>query len=397
MRELVVRQPVAADHRQRMLHDALHVGLVHLEQDGAGRQQPLGGLLQPQVPLHRDVGEHAAFHLRVRHRPGDLHRYVRAHPIGHQHGGAGVVRVDVEIHLVLRRQPLDQRQRLHRAAEILRHRAFMVADHHRHAAGLADLHGFVDRIEHMGRLVAHMADIDAARVAKGLGHRDHLAGRRHHVGRVVEAGGEAARPFGEAFGQPLFHLRRLGIARRALGVAVHGFHPQRHVPDQRHRVHRRGVARQPVGVFAEAAEGPPAFIAQQVQRRHRPLLHPHRAQADAAIAHHHGGDALAHLAQHAFRPAQHGAVVMGVGVDEARGHRLAGGHHLAVRRHGAEVAHRHDTVARHRHVAARAGGAGAVEDGRVTQNQVAAQGHVPLLRMLVAAPSTAPSAASATL
>ena len=58
------------------------------------------------------------------------------------------------------------------------------------------------------------------------------------------------------------------------------------------------------------------------------------------LPHHHGGDALARLAAQAFRPAEHGAVVMGVRVDEAGRERLAGGDHLAVGAGGRQVAHR---------------------------------------------------------
>ena len=97
------------------------------------------------------------------------------------------------------------------------------------------------------------------------------------------------------------------------------------------------------------------FAAQQVERRHRAGLHPHRRQGDAAVADDHGGDALRHLAQHALRPAQHGAVVMRMRVDEAGGERQAVGIDLAVGCHRAEVAHRHDPVAGHADIAAERG------------------------------------------
>ena len=48
----------------------------------------------------------------------------------------------------------------------------------------------------------------------------------------------------------------------------------------------------------------------------------HRREGDAAIAGDHGGHALADLRQHVGR-VEHDAVVMGVGVDEARRERLA--------------------------------------------------------------------------
>jgi hypothetical protein len=42
MRVGIMRQAVGADHAQRMLHDPPHLGLLHLEHDGPGRQQLLG-------------------------------------------------------------------------------------------------------------------------------------------------------------------------------------------------------------------------------------------------------------------------------------------------------------------------------------------------------------------
>ena len=139
----------------------------------------------------------------------------------------------------------------------------------------------------------------------------------------------------------------------------------------------RGVAREPVGVFAEAAEHPPAFVAEQVERRDRAACHAGRAEADAAVADDHGGHALAHLAQHAGGAAEHGAVVVGVGVDEAGSQRAAGGEHLAVCGGAAEVADVHDAVSGHADIGAVAGGAGAVEHGSVADDEVAVHGGAP--------------------
>ena len=189
-----------------------------------------------------------------------------------------------------------------------------------------------------------MGDVDPAGTAQRLGDRDHLVGRRHHVRRIVKAGGESGRTLRQRIGQPALHVGGFLVGGGPLRVAAHRLDAQRHVSDQRIGVHRWRLASQTIGVFAEAVERPPGFIAEQVERRHRARCHPHRRQADAAIAHHHGGDALRHLAQHAVRAAQHGAIVMRVRIDEARSQRLAGGDHLAVGRGRAEIAHRHDAV-----------------------------------------------------
>ena len=71
-------------------------------------------------------------------------------------------------------------------------------------------------------------------------------------------------------------MRGLLVGGGALGVASHRLDPQGHVADQGVGVHRRGVAGQAVGVFAETVEAEPGFVAQQVQRRGRAGLHPHR-------------------------------------------------------------------------------------------------------------------------
>ena len=217
-----------------------------------------------------------------------------------------------------------------------------------------------------------MGDVDAAGGAQSLGDGDHLLGRGWGVWRVVQPGGEAGRAFGQAFGQAGAHPLGFLVGRSTVHLAVQRLDPERHVADQRDCVHRAGIARQPVRVFAEAAEGPPALVAQQVQRRDRAPGHADGGQADAAIADDDGGDALADLAPHAGRAAQHGTVVVRVRVDEARRDGAALGQHLPVRAGGAKVAHGRDPVPSHAHVAPAARGAGAVEDGGVADNQVTA-------------------------
>ena len=64
----VVRQSVAADHREVVLHDPLHVLFVHLEEDGAGGEEFLGGFFRGGVPLLGDVVEHAAGEFGMRDR-----------------------------------------------------------------------------------------------------------------------------------------------------------------------------------------------------------------------------------------------------------------------------------------------------------------------------------------
>ena len=77
-----------------------------------------------------------------------------------------------------------------------------------------------------------------------------------------------------------------------------------------------------LGVVGEARELIRLFAAEQVHRRRRVAVEGHRGEADPAIAGDDGGHALADLRQH-VRRVEHDAVVVGVGVDEARRERMA--------------------------------------------------------------------------
>src|SRR5688572_12042826 len=66
---------------------------------------------------------------------------------------------------------------------------------------------------------------------------------------------------------------------------------------------------------------------------------------------------------------------MGMRVDETRREGLAGSHHLAVGAGGRQVAHCQDAVAADPEVAGRARPAGAVEQGGVADDEVAAERH----------------------
>ena len=220
-----------------------------------------------------------------------------------------------------------------------------------------------------------MRDIDAASLPQRLGHRDDLLRRGHHVGRIIEPGGKAGATLRQRLGQPLAHVFGFAIGGGALRVAVHRLHPQGHVADQSIGVHRRRIARQTFGIFRETAEAEPRLIAQQVQRRDRPRCHPHRRQGNPAIADHDGGDSLGHLAQHAFGAAQHGAIVVGMSIDETGRHGLAGGNHLPIRRCAAQIADRDDPIARHPDIRLEARRPGTVEHRGIADDQVAAQCH----------------------
>jgi hypothetical protein len=149
----------------------------------------------------------------MRDGPGDHHLHVVAEAIRHQHGGSGGVGVDVIGKLLRARIGLEQRERLDRAAVILRHGTLVVADLHLHAGTLADRQRLLDGGEDGVGLVAHMGGVEAVEGLQRLGHRDHLVGRRMHVGLVVEAGGEAGRALGHRLLHAGMHVVDLAVAR----------------------------------------------------------------------------------------------------------------------------------------------------------------------------------------
>ena len=172
----------------------------------------------------------------------------------------------------------------------------------------------------------------------------------------LRAGGARRRvgqPGGHADGaglQRLFHPRAHDgdLGRRSLAFQVrHRGHAQRDVAQQHGAVGRRRLLAQGLQIIAVAFVAEPAAVAvQQVQRRH----HARRArrQRDAAVAGDHGGDALADLGRHGA-VGQHGAVVMGMGVDEARRQHQARASTSARARR--QVAHADDAAVIDGHVA----------------------------------------------
>jgi len=164
------------------------------------------------------------------------------------------------------------------AAEILRHGALMMADHHRRADIATDLQGFLNRQQNVVCLVPHMRDVNPANAAQSLCNGDDLIRRRQHIGRIVQPDRKARSPLRQRVPQPGLHMLRLPVCRGTLSVPAHRLDPQRHVADQRIGIHRGRFARQALGIFAKTVEREPAFVTQQIQRGYRPGRHPHRRQ-----------------------------------------------------------------------------------------------------------------------
>ena len=106
----------------------------------------------------------------------------------------------------------------------------------------------------------------------------------------------------------------------------------------------------------------------QVQRLRR-IGVDQRCDADAAIAGHHGRDSLRHLGLH-VRMHQQVAVVMGMGIDEARREHASVRLDDAISAPACQLAHRHDPAAGDRHVRAASRYAGSVDHRGAPEQQL---------------------------
>ncbi len=145
---------------------------------------------------------------------------------------------------------------------------------------------------------------------------------------------------------------------------------QRDVSDEEAAIERGRRISQRFGILAEAPEAEPTRLAaEQVQRRRRDAVERERSQADAAIAGDEAGDALAHLRRHVGHR-QEGAVVVGMRVDEARRHDLAGGVDFARTGGAADPPQRHDAITGDRNIGTKPRRAGTVDDRTVADDRV---------------------------
>ena len=132
-------------------------------------------------------------------------------------------------------------------------------------------------------------------------------------------------------------------------------------------------------VIAETIEAPPAIFANQIQRRRWALGEARGRKADTAIANHHSRHTLADLAGHAGGATENGAVIMRVAVNEARRHGLAARHDFPVCAGAGQITHRYNAVARDTNIPTSAYSAGAINDGRIADDQIAAESHGAVL------------------
>ena len=200
-----------------------------------------------------------------------------------------------------------------------------------------------------------------------------------HIQRIVKPGGKARSAFRQGLLHAQPHAFDFAIIGNAHDIAIHGFHAHGLVADQRIGIHFRALLFQLMRVITETIEAPPAIFANQIQRRRWAFGKARGRKADTAIADNNRGDPLADLAGHAGGPTQHGAIIMRVAINEARRHGLAARHDFAVCAGAAQITHRHNAVARDTNIPAPACAAGAINDGRIADDQIAAESHGAVL------------------
>ena len=140
------------------------------------------------------------------------------------------------------------------------------------------------------------------------------------------------------------------------------------MPHQRRHVDVGGLVPQRVQPCAEGLEAEQRRWPHQVQRLRR-IGVDQRCDADAAIAGHHGRDSLRHLGLH-VRMHQQVAVVMGMGIDEARREHASVRLDDAISAPACQLAHRHDPAAGDRHVRAASRCAGSVDHRGAPEQQL---------------------------
>jgi len=182
------------------------------------------------------------------------------------------------------------------------------------------------------------------------------------------------------------HLAGLQGRRRTVEAGHHAM-AQGDVADQEAAVQGRRCLAQRVDEGADAIEAEPAGVAaQEVERRGRHAVEDQRRQADAAVPGDDGGHALAHLRGH-VRHREEGAIVVGVGVDEARRHGAVGRVDLAGADRPADLADRDDAVPGDPDVGAAPFSAGAVDHDPVANDELHL-GHVGRRLRITSAPGS---------
>ena len=252
-------------------------------------------------------------------------------------------------------------------------RHLLVGEHQERPGTGGAQEGFPHRVRHAVILVPDVHAQPAAPGGRGPGQGHHLGGVGPAVGGVGQAAAQPGRAGVHGRRHLLGHgLDLLGGGRPAIVLQVP--HPQGAVAHQGRHVQGQGRGPEGFYILGEAVEAEHGPVPQEVERGWRsPGLtaggQAEGGQADAAVAHHHAGDALAELGL-AGGPLEHGLVIVGMHVDEPGGQHQAGGVQAGGADGRAQRAHGGDPVAQHAHVGAEGRRARAVQHHPVADDQV---------------------------
>ena len=189
----------------------------------------------------------------MRTRPGDHDAKLVGDEVGAKVGRAGIVGIGVEPDRLALRRRLDHRQRLARAAPVLRPGAFVMRDHDGNVSAPRRLHRLLDRIEHRLHLAPHVRRVDAAVLREARRDARDLVDVGAGVGRIEQPGREAGRAVLHRLLGVVEHRADLRVARLDADVG-HGGEAERRMADQRGDVHARDGRRDRARIVGEGRE-----------------------------------------------------------------------------------------------------------------------------------------------
>ena len=115
---------------------------------------------------------------------------------------------------------VEVRERLHGPTPVLRPRAFVMRNHHRHLAAPPGCESLVERIQHLFVLIPDMRRIYATGVAGDAREQRELIDVGGCTCRVEHTGAQAGRACIHAFAQQFDHPRLLGARRGTVGSFI---------------------------------------------------------------------------------------------------------------------------------------------------------------------------------
>ena len=248
---------------------------------------------------------------------------------------------------------------------------FVVRNHHRYVQLASDAKTFIERLHDVFSLVAHVRAVDAIEFLQRPGNLHDFHGRRGIRQLVIQAGRKSNGPRRQSLTHQFPHLRNLRAIGRPV-QAIHGRHPQRHMPDQQRAIGCRRMGTELFDIGSKSRKSEPlAIVIEQVERRRHGAFHTagHGRQGNAAVARHHSGNPLAHLRRH-LAGGQHQPIIMRVCINEAGRSYFPGGVDFEFGFRLIEPADAHHTLAAHTDVALETRRAAAIDNAGIADQQV---------------------------